>query len=235
MPRRDDPDGWVAQLVEQRTENPCVGGSIPPPATTSIPPNRIKGSRRPVVFRVGFPVHAAILQPTTSPRSRPFLSLDAAAAFPLRRCRLWTSLVRYAGTLWLLLRMESVATGMPLALVTCGWQGGGLRSSAVGIGLLSGLRNRLADSLMFANGATTTRGEERPRRTMPITVSTRTGRRKSRHELLELRTRRCNPATATGSAWFGICWASPVPRLSASKTRSNTLTTPTRRCRRTVF
>src|SRR5438093_11374154 len=25
--------GWVAQLVEQRTENPCVGGSIPPPAT----------------------------------------------------------------------------------------------------------------------------------------------------------------------------------------------------------
>ena len=27
------PAGWVAQLVEQRTENPCVGGSIPPPAT----------------------------------------------------------------------------------------------------------------------------------------------------------------------------------------------------------
>jgi hypothetical protein len=26
--------GWVAQLVEQRTENPRVGGSIPPPATT---------------------------------------------------------------------------------------------------------------------------------------------------------------------------------------------------------
>jgi hypothetical protein len=26
--------GWVAQSVEQRTENPCVGGSIPPPATT---------------------------------------------------------------------------------------------------------------------------------------------------------------------------------------------------------
>jgi hypothetical protein len=33
--------GWIAQLVEQRTENPRVGGSIPPPATTfplSIPP-----------------------------------------------------------------------------------------------------------------------------------------------------------------------------------------------------
>jgi hypothetical protein len=29
-----DRAGWVAQLVEQRTENPCVGGSIPPPATS---------------------------------------------------------------------------------------------------------------------------------------------------------------------------------------------------------
>jgi hypothetical protein len=29
-------DGWVAQSVEQRTENPCVGGSIPPPATIQI-------------------------------------------------------------------------------------------------------------------------------------------------------------------------------------------------------
>ena len=26
-------DGSLAQLVEQRTENPCVGGSIPPGAT----------------------------------------------------------------------------------------------------------------------------------------------------------------------------------------------------------
>jgi hypothetical protein len=26
-------EGQVAQLVEQRTENPCVGGSIPPLAT----------------------------------------------------------------------------------------------------------------------------------------------------------------------------------------------------------
>ena len=26
--------GWIAQLVEQRTENPCVAGSIPAPATT---------------------------------------------------------------------------------------------------------------------------------------------------------------------------------------------------------
>ena len=25
--------GQIAQLVEQRTENPCVGGSIPPLAT----------------------------------------------------------------------------------------------------------------------------------------------------------------------------------------------------------
>ena len=28
--------GWVAQLVEQRTENPCVEGSIPPPATIFV-------------------------------------------------------------------------------------------------------------------------------------------------------------------------------------------------------
>ena len=26
-------NGQIAQLVEQRTENPCVGGSIPPLAT----------------------------------------------------------------------------------------------------------------------------------------------------------------------------------------------------------
>lgn len=24
---------WIAQLVEQGIENPCVGGSIPPPGT----------------------------------------------------------------------------------------------------------------------------------------------------------------------------------------------------------
>jgi hypothetical protein len=29
--------GLVAQLVEQRIENPCVGGSIPPRATKNIP------------------------------------------------------------------------------------------------------------------------------------------------------------------------------------------------------
>ena len=29
----DARDGWVAQLAEQWTENPRVGGSIPPPAT----------------------------------------------------------------------------------------------------------------------------------------------------------------------------------------------------------
>ena len=29
-------DGAVAQLVEQRTENPCVGGSIPPHTTETL-------------------------------------------------------------------------------------------------------------------------------------------------------------------------------------------------------
>ena len=31
--KRSVQDGPVAQSVEQRTENPCVGGSIPPRAT----------------------------------------------------------------------------------------------------------------------------------------------------------------------------------------------------------
>ncbi len=38
-PRGDAIDvgrGWVAQLAEQRTENPRVGGSIPPPATVAL-------------------------------------------------------------------------------------------------------------------------------------------------------------------------------------------------------
>lgn len=29
-------DGWVAQLVEHRTENPGVAGSIPAPATSHM-------------------------------------------------------------------------------------------------------------------------------------------------------------------------------------------------------
>ena len=33
------PDAQVAQLVEQRTENPRVGGSNPPLGTTSSPAN----------------------------------------------------------------------------------------------------------------------------------------------------------------------------------------------------
>jgi len=34
FPDHSDPSlGWIAQLVEQRTENPRVGGSIPSPAS----------------------------------------------------------------------------------------------------------------------------------------------------------------------------------------------------------
>ena len=33
----DEKRGDVAQLVEQRTENPCVGGSIPSITTKSLP------------------------------------------------------------------------------------------------------------------------------------------------------------------------------------------------------
>ena len=36
--------GWVAQLVEQGTENPRVGGSIPPPATRADT-QVVKGAR----------------------------------------------------------------------------------------------------------------------------------------------------------------------------------------------
>ena len=36
--RIDIRDGWVAQLAEQWTENPRVGGSIPPPATSFLNP-----------------------------------------------------------------------------------------------------------------------------------------------------------------------------------------------------
>ena len=35
------PCGQIAQLVEQRTENPRVGGSIPPLATTSLFSNTV--------------------------------------------------------------------------------------------------------------------------------------------------------------------------------------------------
>ena len=36
--------GEIAQSVEQRTENPCVAGSIPALATTSIKTNKINSS-----------------------------------------------------------------------------------------------------------------------------------------------------------------------------------------------
>jgi hypothetical protein len=35
--------GWIAQSVEQRTENPCVAGSIPAPATTLKNASKING------------------------------------------------------------------------------------------------------------------------------------------------------------------------------------------------
>jgi hypothetical protein len=43
--------GWVAQLAEQRTENPRVGGSIPSPATTfKSSQSRANTSSAPVAF-----------------------------------------------------------------------------------------------------------------------------------------------------------------------------------------
>jgi hypothetical protein len=40
--------GPVAQSVEQRIENPCVGGSIPPQATKTTR----KGKRKPAIQKI---------------------------------------------------------------------------------------------------------------------------------------------------------------------------------------
>ena len=45
--------GIVAQLVEQRTENPCVDGSIPPDTTTKRNPANFAGF---FVFKVFFKI-----------------------------------------------------------------------------------------------------------------------------------------------------------------------------------
>ena len=45
--------GWIAQLVEQRTENPCVASSILAPATTFNNTNRIRGFVRFCGLRFG--------------------------------------------------------------------------------------------------------------------------------------------------------------------------------------
>jgi hypothetical protein len=46
--------GWIAQSVEQRTENPCVAGSIPAPATTSSLSNRIDTFDAFLTFVIGY-------------------------------------------------------------------------------------------------------------------------------------------------------------------------------------
>ena len=45
----DEKRGDVAQLVEQRTENPCVGGSIPSITTKSLPQSFVN---QPFTFRI---------------------------------------------------------------------------------------------------------------------------------------------------------------------------------------
>jgi hypothetical protein len=44
-------DGPVAQSVEQRIENPCVGGSIPPQATKILPVSRASFDNFYQIFR----------------------------------------------------------------------------------------------------------------------------------------------------------------------------------------
>ena len=45
--------GWVAQLVEQRIENPRVGGSIPSPATSRL--SRVVFTARDFLFPIYTP------------------------------------------------------------------------------------------------------------------------------------------------------------------------------------
>jgi hypothetical protein len=49
-PVKQATDGAVAQLVEQRTENPCVGGSIPPHTTYFVQALIVKALLRPFLF-----------------------------------------------------------------------------------------------------------------------------------------------------------------------------------------
>src|SRR5207249_3429615 len=57
--------GWVAQLAEQWTENPRVGGSIPPPAISSA---RFIAEKRPVIHSAGM---AETQAPPPLPKSQP--------------------------------------------------------------------------------------------------------------------------------------------------------------------
>ena len=68
MRLRARPGAWVAQLVEQRIENPCVAGSIPAPGTT---------------FRLTDAISAAPdaqRRTCTRPRLTPLLALISLAA-----------------------------------------------------------------------------------------------------------------------------------------------------------
>jgi hypothetical protein len=57
--------GQVAQLVEQWTENPCVGGSIPPLSTTEYPQ---------AVYPAGYAI--TFKRPAESPQVIPPLSTE---------------------------------------------------------------------------------------------------------------------------------------------------------------
>ena len=75
--------GWVAQLVEQGTENPCVGGSTPSPATTTSPQVR-DGVLWPVFF---LREDVGRMRWHMPPMTRPDLGADGVDE-PLALCRL---------------------------------------------------------------------------------------------------------------------------------------------------
>ena len=66
LPSASEEAGIVAQLVEQRTENPCVGGSIPSDTTTKGHQNDglfyCKGfCNQPCLGVLSIPLHVLIL------------------------------------------------------------------------------------------------------------------------------------------------------------------------------
>src|SRR5260221_4623528 len=74
------PGAQVAQLVEQRTENPCVGGSIPPlgtiPPSAEIGHSRAKG-RRLIECRGSIPCGLIAALPVDDVLERPAFAIGA--------------------------------------------------------------------------------------------------------------------------------------------------------------
>src|SRR5580704_12507996 len=76
-------NGQVAQLVEQRTENPCVGGSIPTLATRFL----MWKQCHVVAFLRGFDCRPRAAVPKTCPHVRPYAPHAVLNAIRTKRKR----------------------------------------------------------------------------------------------------------------------------------------------------